>query len=149
MRGVITQIDGAKCYVLFDNGNIGQVPTPPGGEVGSVIRLTMNRKITALIIIAAVILFGCAVFAGFKALEPRFDAHHDDTRREMPQPRTPPGPPRIMPPGQRFRTPPIIPGKPGPDKETPRERQGKEGDSVVLISLLNPHTPPGTPSGLS
>jgi hypothetical protein len=56
MKGVVVEIDNAKCIVLFNNGNIGSLPKPPNCEVGMGITVNFNRKMMILPIAALIVL---------------------------------------------------------------------------------------------
>ncbi|MDR1147250.1 MAG: DUF3826 domain-containing protein [Spirochaetaceae bacterium] len=56
MKGVVVEIDNAKCIVLFNNGNIGSLPKPPNCEVGMLITVSFNRKIMLLPIAGLIVL---------------------------------------------------------------------------------------------
>jgi hypothetical protein len=56
MKGVVVEIDNAKCIVLFNNGNIGSLPKPPNCEVGMVLTVSFNRKIMILPIVGIIVL---------------------------------------------------------------------------------------------
>jgi hypothetical protein len=56
MKGVVVELDNAKCIVLFNNGNIGSLPKPPHCEVGMVITVNFNRKIIILPIVGIIVL---------------------------------------------------------------------------------------------
>jgi hypothetical protein len=65
MKGVVVEIDNAKCIVLFNNGNIGSLPKPPNCEVGMVITVNFNRKIMILPIAALIILLTAGMIVWF------------------------------------------------------------------------------------
>jgi hypothetical protein len=65
MKGVVVEIDNAKCIVLFNNGNIGSLPKPPNCEVGMVITVNFNRKIVALPIAVIVVLLAAGIIVWF------------------------------------------------------------------------------------
>ena len=53
MRGVITEINGNKCIVLFNNGKIGSIPMPGYAKVGTVVTVSRDRK--GIFILAALL----------------------------------------------------------------------------------------------
>jgi hypothetical protein len=61
MKGVVVEIDNAKCIVLFNNGNIGSLPKPPNCEVGMVITVNFNRKIMLLPVAALIVLLAAGM----------------------------------------------------------------------------------------
>jgi hypothetical protein len=65
MKGVVVEIDNAKCIVLFNNGHIGSLPKPPNCEVGMVITVNFNRKLMMLPIAAFVVLLAVGIIVWF------------------------------------------------------------------------------------
>lgn len=62
MKGVVVEVRDAHSTVLFNNGKLGAIPTPPGCKVGTVIMLNWNRKryivlIAALLVLLALVLW--------------------------------------------------------------------------------------------
>ena len=67
MKGIIMQCGEEKSIVLFNNGKIGEIPTPANGEEGMVITVSYNKKmitllgiLTGLILIFAIFIFASA-----------------------------------------------------------------------------------------
>ncbi|MDR1469375.1 MAG: hypothetical protein LBT00_08795 [Spirochaetaceae bacterium] len=65
MKGVVVEIDNAKCIVLFNNGKIGSLPKPPHCEVGMVITVNFNRKIIMLPIAVILVLLIAGIMVRF------------------------------------------------------------------------------------
>ena len=63
MKGVIMHIEGRKSIVLFNNGTIGTIPTPPHCQEGAVISVSFNKKRAALFAALVCAVLVCAVFA--------------------------------------------------------------------------------------
>jgi len=65
MKGVIVQVGKPKSIVLFNNGKIQAIPTPPNCHVGMVVSVKYSNVFKILIItLAAVILLALGVFIG-------------------------------------------------------------------------------------
>jgi hypothetical protein len=63
MKGVIMRVEGRKSIVLFNNGTIGAIPTPPHCQEGAVITVSFNKKRAALFVLLVCAILVCAVFA--------------------------------------------------------------------------------------
>jgi hypothetical protein len=67
MKGVIVQVGEPKSIVLFNNGKIQAIPTPPDCHVGMVVTVKYSNVLKILIIaLAAVLLIALGVFIGAK-----------------------------------------------------------------------------------
>jgi hypothetical protein len=44
MRGVVVKTEDSSTIVMFNNGKIGRIPTPPGCKRGMVVTVSLNRK---------------------------------------------------------------------------------------------------------
>jgi hypothetical protein len=65
VKGVIVQVGEPKSIVLFNNGKIGAIPTPPDCHVGMVVTVKLNNAIKiAIIIFAAVLLIALGIAIG-------------------------------------------------------------------------------------
>ncbi|MDR0487641.1 MAG: hypothetical protein LBG91_05280 [Treponema sp.] len=65
MKGVIVQVGEPKSIVLFNNGKIGAIPTPPDCHVGMVVEVKYYSLFKILIItLAAILLIAVGVFIG-------------------------------------------------------------------------------------
>jgi hypothetical protein len=49
MKGIVMERREQKSIVLFNNGKIGEIPTPPNCEEGMVITISYNRRLIMLI----------------------------------------------------------------------------------------------------
>jgi len=84
MKGVIVQVGEPKSIVLFNNGKIRAISTPPACHVGMVVTVKYSNLIKILIItLAAVLLLAIGIFIGVKLRgydapppeNPRHDGH--------------------------------------------------------------------------
>ena len=67
MKGVIVQVGEPKSIILFNNGKIQAIPTPPNCQVGMVVTVKYNNVLKILIItLAAVLLIALGVFIGVR-----------------------------------------------------------------------------------
>ena len=65
MKGVIVQVGEPKSIVLFNNGKIQAIPTPPACHVGMVVTVKYSNLLKILIItFAAVLLLALGIFIG-------------------------------------------------------------------------------------
>jgi len=71
MKGVIVQVGEPKSIVLFNNGKIQAIPTPPACHVGMVVTVKYSNLLKILIItLAAVLLLALGIFIGIKLRGP-------------------------------------------------------------------------------
>jgi len=61
MKGMVMQRGERTSVVLYNNGKIGEIPTPPNCEEGIVITISYNRKLIALLSILLFVAVLCAV----------------------------------------------------------------------------------------
>jgi len=67
VKGVIVQVGEPKSVVLFNNGRIQAIATPPDCHVGMVVTVKYNNVLKILLItLAAVLLLALGVFIGAK-----------------------------------------------------------------------------------
>jgi len=65
VKGVIVQVGEPKSIVLFNNGKIQAIPTPPDCHVGMVVTVKYNNVLKIMLItLAAVLLIALGVFIG-------------------------------------------------------------------------------------
>jgi uncharacterized protein YdeI (BOF family) len=65
MQGVVVELGNPKSIVLFNNGRIRSLPTPPDCHVGMVISLKYNYRLAVtLAVLAAILLCGAGIFLG-------------------------------------------------------------------------------------
>ncbi|MDR2555232.1 MAG: hypothetical protein LBC64_07360 [Fibromonadaceae bacterium] len=65
MKGVIVQVGDPKSIVLFNNGKIQAIPTPPDCHMGMVVTVKNNNAIKIIIITSiAVLLLALGIFIG-------------------------------------------------------------------------------------
>jgi len=88
MKGVIVQVGEPKSIVLFNNGKIQAIPTPPNSHTGMVVTVKYNNLLKIIIItLTAVLLIALGVFIGAKFFGGKADAPpsgrpwHDGHRR--------------------------------------------------------------------
>jgi hypothetical protein len=62
MKGVIMKKGDKKSIVLFNNGEVSSIPTPPHCEVGTVVTVSYNRKRIFFFVSLACILLLCFFF---------------------------------------------------------------------------------------
>ena len=60
MKGIIMQRKEEKSIVLFNNGKIGEIPTPANCEEGMVISISYNKRIITFVSILSGIVLVCA-----------------------------------------------------------------------------------------
>jgi hypothetical protein len=63
MKGIIMQRGERKSIVLFNNGKIGEIPTQPNCEEGTVVTVSYNRRLITIVVIVSCISLICAFFA--------------------------------------------------------------------------------------
>ncbi|MDR0456461.1 MAG: hypothetical protein LBH20_07250 [Treponema sp.] len=62
MKGIIMQRGERKSIVLFNNGKIGEIPTRPNCEEGTVITVSYNRRLIAVVSLFSFVVLLCAIF---------------------------------------------------------------------------------------
>jgi uncharacterized protein YneF (UPF0154 family) len=81
MKGVIVQVGEPKSIVLFNNGKIQAIPTPPNCHVGMVITVKYSNLLRILLIVfAAVLLIALGIFIGAKLRNPDMPAPENPQR---------------------------------------------------------------------
>jgi hypothetical protein len=74
MKGVIVQMGKPKSIVLFNNGKIGAIETPPDCHVGMVVTVKYNNKLKILLVIlASVLLAATGILTGVSLAEGKMD----------------------------------------------------------------------------
>jgi hypothetical protein len=68
MRGVVIKIEDSSTIVMFNNGKIGRIPTPPGCKSGRVITVSFNRKLIFFPVTGMVLLIILGCIFGFLML---------------------------------------------------------------------------------
>ena len=67
MKGLIVQVGKPKSIVLFNNGKIQAIPTPPNCHVGMLVTVKYNNVLKIMLItLAAVFLLALGVFIGVR-----------------------------------------------------------------------------------
>jgi hypothetical protein len=61
LKGIVMQRGDRKSIVLFNNGKIGEIPTPPNCEEGTVITVSYNKRLITLVSLLSCVVVLCAV----------------------------------------------------------------------------------------
>jgi hypothetical protein len=65
MKGVVVSVDSPHSVVLFNNGRIGAIPTPPGCTVGMIVMVNVNRKRFVVSVMTLIMLVGLGYLVWF------------------------------------------------------------------------------------
>jgi hypothetical protein len=68
MRGVVVKVEDSSAVVMFNNGKIGRIPAPPGCKRGTVLTVSLNKKMILFPVMGITLLLILGGFFGFAAL---------------------------------------------------------------------------------